>query len=141
MVLYGRRHILKMDKVHFYLSNIGKIVLQGLVTEGASYALIPHPDRIGLLVFFLNIGRQNINLHITAGLHDFFHDTLHMRRVRRILQLSHRFGNDLVFPFPVQHLHVSGILIGRYLPYHIHPLFQSLYQDRIQPVYFLTQFC
>ena len=43
-----------MDKVHFYLSNIGKIVLQGLVTEGASYALIPHPDRIGLLIFFLN---------------------------------------------------------------------------------------
>ena len=141
LVILNRNHyILKMDKIHFHFGNVREVVFQGLVAERTFHSLISDTDRVGVLLFLFYVGRQNINLQITAGLHDFFHNLFHMRGIDGILQHSHHFGNDLFFPLPVQHLHIAGIFISGNLLHHIHPFFQCICQDCVQPVNLLPQF-
>ena len=140
MVLDRCHYILKMDKIHFYFGNAGKIVFQGLMAERTFHPLVTDTDRVGVLLFLLNIRRQNVNLQITAGFHNLFHNLFHMRGIGGILQHSHHFGDDLVFPFPVQHLHIARIFIRGNLLHYVHPFFQCIGQDRVQPVDLLPQF-
>ena len=141
VILNCCHYILKMDKIHLHFGNVRKVVFQRLMAERTFHSLIPDTDRVGVLLFLFNIRRQYVNLQITAGLHNLFHNLFHMRGIGRIFQHSHHFGNDLLFSLPVQHLHITGIFIRGNLLHHIHPFFQRIGQDCVQPVDFLSQFC
>ena len=140
MFLDGNHHIFKMHKIHFHFGDAVKVIFQRLVAEGAPDPLIAHPDGFGRLLFLLYVVCQDIDLQIAAGLHYFFHNAPHVGPVGGIFQLPDYFGNDLFLPLPVQHLHMALIFVGCHLLHYIHPLFQRVCQNRIQPVDFLTEF-